>query len=200
MEPDGEPLGEHRPIVLTLGHSNHELEHVLHLLEHHQVGRLIDVRSAPYSRYNPRFNRQALERTLPARDIEYVFQGQNLGGRPDDPDCYDGAGHVIYDRLEESANYREGIDVVLRAVEAGHRVCLLCSEEDPAVCHRALSIGHFLTERDVSVHHIRGDGTIEKQSELRGKAINKPVQSSLFEEVPPRKSLQPVSQERALNG
>lgn len=182
--------------VFTIGHSNHPAERLVELLGEHHIDVVADVRSAPYSRYTPQFNRPALARLLPAHDVEYEFLGDSLGGRPDDPECYDPAGHVVYDLLEATSEYRQGVDVVLRKAEFGNRICLMCSEEDPTVCHRALSVGHFLHERGVIVQHIRGDGRIEEQSALQGKAINKPQQFSLFEELPQRKSLLPVSRER----
>ena len=187
--------GEAGLVVRTVGHSNHDLARLLRLLRDHQITVLADVRSAPYSRYSPQFNRPELERALPAHEIRYEFLGQKLGGRPDDPECYDEAGHVVYDRMEETSEYRQGIDEVLALAEGGERVCLMCSEEDPAICHRAISIGHFLAARDVAVEHIRGDGHTETQHELRGKAINQPLQFSLFEEAPARKSLQPIARE-----
>jgi len=183
-------------VVRTVGHSSHDLAHVLSLLRTHEITVLADVRSAPYSRFSPQFNRQDLERALQAHGVTYEFLGQRLGGRPDDPECYDESGHVIYDRLEETAEYRAGIDEILAVAAIGQRVCLMCSEEDPAICHRALSIGHFLTERGVLVEHIRGNGQVEEQGDLQGKAINKPLQFSLFEEAPLRRSLLPVSRER----
>ena len=72
-------------VVLTVGHSNHPLETFVALLQRHGVTTLADVRSAPYSRFNPQFNRKALEGSLETIGIEYVFLGRALGGRPDDP-------------------------------------------------------------------------------------------------------------------
>ena len=65
-------------VVLTVGHSNHPLETFVALLQRHGVTTLADVRSAPYSRFNPQFNRKALEDRLETIGIEYVF----LGTRP----------------------------------------------------------------------------------------------------------------------
>jgi len=182
--------------IFTIGHSNHTPDHFLSLLKMHEVGVLADVRSQPYSRYSPQFNRESLSAFLDANDIRYEFMGGHLGGRPDDPECYDDESRVVYDRMEETESYREGIGDVQWELREGRRVCLMCSEEDPAVCHRALSVGHVLSQLGLAVLHIRGDGRLENQTELHGKAINKPQQGSLFEEAAQRKSLQPVSRER----
>ena len=68
--------------VLTVGHSNHPLETFVSLLRQHGVTTLADVRSAPYSRFNPHFNRKSLDAALQAHGIAYRFMGQALGGRP----------------------------------------------------------------------------------------------------------------------
>jgi uncharacterized protein (DUF488 family) len=158
----------------------------------HAVDVVADVRSAPYSRYSPQFNRDELAACLDEKSIRYEFLGGSLGGRPDDPECYDEKSHVLYNELEKTSAYREGIDELEWLVRERRNVCLMCSEEDPAVCHRALSIGHFLTARRTDVLHIRRDGSVQRQDE-----VIKPLQVSMFEEEPLRKSLRPVLRERA---
>ena len=101
-------------IVLTVGHSNHPLETFLALLRQHGVTVVADVRSAPYSRFNPQFNRKALEGSLETIGMEYVFLGRALGGRPDDPSCYED-GRVRYDRLARTPLFREGLEQVAEA-------------------------------------------------------------------------------------
>jgi uncharacterized protein (DUF488 family) len=182
--------------LLTVGHSNHTLDHLLSLLRRHDVEILADVRSAPYSRYSSQFNRDNLAGFLQNHAIRYHYLGGKLGGRPDDPECYDEAGHVIYDVLESTATYKEGIGEVDWLLREGRRVCLMCSEEDPAICHRALSIGHVLSNLGVEVLHIRRDGRLQAQSELDAKAAGEPQQATLFEATPLRKSVGPAARER----
>ena len=69
--------------IFTIGHSNHSLEDFLALLSKHRVTAVADVRSAPWSRFNAHFNRNALSAALKARGIHYVYLGRELGGRPD---------------------------------------------------------------------------------------------------------------------
>lgn len=185
--------------VFSVGHSNHTLDHLLSLLKEHEIEVLIDVRSAPYSRYSPQFNRENVAGFLDEHSIRYEFLGRQLGGRPDDPECYDEAGHVIYDRLEDTREFQEGIDELQWLLTERRTLCVMCSEEDPAVCHRAMSVGHVLNGLGIRVLHVRKDGTVQEQSELRGKMINAPQQTSLFEEAPLRKSLQPVLREKVPN-
>src|SRR5439155_24000994 len=68
--------------LFTVGHSNLEAEGLLGLLRAAGVTAVADVRSSPYSRRLPQFNRAALEASLRAAGIAYVFLGAELGGRP----------------------------------------------------------------------------------------------------------------------
>lgn len=70
--------------VLTVGHSNHAQEEFVSLLREYGVTAVADVRSSPYSRFCPHFNREELKEGLREAGIAYVFLGQELGGRSDD--------------------------------------------------------------------------------------------------------------------
>jgi uncharacterized protein (DUF488 family) len=50
--------------VYTIGHSTHSIETFVDLLKSHEVSAVADVRSRPYSRMNPQFNREALKEVL----------------------------------------------------------------------------------------------------------------------------------------
>ena len=82
--------------VLTIGHSNHPVAAFVELLRAHGVDAVADVRTSPWSRYQPDFNKDALGAALKAAGIAYVFLGRELGGRPEDPACYVD-GRVRYD-------------------------------------------------------------------------------------------------------
>ena len=81
--------------VLTIGHSTHPMDAFIDLLQRHGVTVVADVRAAPYSRFNPQFNRESLAGSLDARGIAYVFLGSELGGRSEDPGCYEN-GRISY--------------------------------------------------------------------------------------------------------
>ena len=161
--------GEKR-VVLTVGHSNHALEVFVALLQQHGVTALADVRSAPYSRFNPQFNRKALDSSLKAVGIEYVFMGGALGGRPDDPSCYED-GRVRYDRLAQTPLFREGLE---RMVDGAgrERIALMCAEKEPLDCHRTILVGRSLVERGITVAHILADGALEPHDETMGRLLD----------------------------
>ena len=166
--------------VLTVGHSNHAPEDFLALLAQHGVTALGDVRSAPWSRFNPHFNRKALSASLSASGIAYVWLGRELGGRPDDPACYEDGG-LRYDRLARTALYRQGIERVLRGA-AERRLALMCAEKDPLHCHRALLVSRSLEDEGLEIAHILADGSLEPHDSVMDRLLAAHSPDDLFTE------------------
>ena len=156
--------------VLTVGHSNHTLSDFLALLQRHGVVVLTDVRTAPSSRYTPHFNHHALRDALEANNIDYVFLGGELGGRPDDRSCYDETGRVLYERVAATDAFDDGIRAVTYLAEQGC-VALMCSEKEPLDCHRTLLVARALTDRGVPVQHILADGALENHDSAMDRLV-----------------------------
>jgi uncharacterized protein (DUF488 family) len=171
------------PGLFTIGHSNVALDDFLGLLQQHVIQAVADVRTVPRSRYVPHFNAGQLRDVLARCAISYVPLGRELGGRPEGAGFYDAQGHVLYGRLAESPAFQEGIGRVLARTQT-QRIALLCSEEDPARCHRHLLIGRVLGERGVAVSHIRRDGRIETESDLAAREASAAPQDTLFDGDP----------------
>ena len=168
--------------VLTIGHSNHSPEMFLELLSRHDVSEVVDVRSSPQSRYTPQFNYNILTEILDEVGIGYVFLGGELGGRPVDRSCYDDEGRVLYDRLADTDLFNDGIGRLIREADE-RRMALMCTENEPLICHRALLISKTLAERDVAVEHILADGSLEKHAITMGRLLdsfNLPHNGDLF--------------------
>lgn len=187
----GQGLGGNRGSVFTIGHSNHSAEKLTRLLKGHGVEVLVDTRSHPYSRHAPHFNARALGATLSEDGIGYLLLGRELGGRPEGRKFYDADGRVDYALVERTRPFLGGISRLKKEIEA-RTVALLCSEEDPARCHRRLLVGRALGEMGIVVRHIRGDGGVQTEGE------ESEVQPVLFTEaeVSPRKSIRSVSRKR----
>lgn len=177
--------------VYTIGHSNQTADRILDLLRKYQIEVLVDVRSSPYSKYAPQFNREILMHTLRLSGIEYRFVGQELGGRPKDPSCYVSsrlppptANYVKLVRYHEVAQrswYKKGISFLVSSAEK-HRIAVMCSEEDPNRCHRQHLIAQTLLQMNAAVWHIRGDGNREpaKLETARGLEPQFDEQPTLF--------------------
>ena len=185
------------PAVFTIGHSNHPLEKFLELLKAHEIAVLVDVRSIPSSRYTPHFNRAELEKALSAAGVRYVYAGGELGGMPNEEEFYDRLGHVDYAKMAQSDRFRSGIARLKASARTG-RTALMCSEEDPRNCHRHLLLSRVLAGEEVRVMHIRGDGALEADEDLRREAGQCRRQLSLFpDEEDEWKSTRSVLPERA---
>jgi uncharacterized protein (DUF488 family) len=155
--------------IYTVGHSSHTAEHFLALLRQHGVEALVDTRSAPYSRYSPQFDRESLKELVAAAGIRYLWLGDVVGGRPRDEACYDADGRVLYGRVAEQAEFREAVERLKRGADE-FRVALLCSEEDPAHCHRRLLVSRVLLGEGVEIAHIRGDGSLNSDEDVARKS------------------------------
>lgn len=149
--------------VFTIGHSTHSIDAFLSLLSMHQIQVIADVRSAPFSKFNPQFNRKEFQRALSTVGIRYVFLGKELGARSDDPACYS-ADRVQYDRLAKTALFQSGLDRVADGANS-YRVAMMCAERDPLECHRTILVARELVKRGIKVTHILADGSLEKHTE-----------------------------------
>ncbi len=167
--------------LYTIGHGNRSIESFLALLERYTIDFLVDVRSQPYSRYNPHFSKDALEASVVQRGLHYVFMGDALGGRPSDQSCYD-VGKVDYALVQNKVWYQQGIARLHTAWEKQLRVALLCSELKPQDCHRSKLIGNTLLEQDIAVAHIDENGELKGQDELNLLLTH--GQLPLFEDIP----------------
>jgi uncharacterized protein (DUF488 family) len=147
------------PSIFTIGHSTHSAGHFVDLLQKHGVTAVADVRSQPYSRANPHFNRTDLGWLLSGARVEYVFLGDELGARPKEREFYVD-GRVSYELLAQAPSFKQGIDRILTGA-VHYRVALLCAEKDPLTCHRAILVGRHLAELGYPPHHILSTGAVE---------------------------------------
>jgi uncharacterized protein (DUF488 family) len=151
-------------IVYTIGHSNGTAEHLLEMLDQHGITAVADVRSRPYSRFNPQFNREALAGILKSSGREYVFLGDELGARSEDPACYRD-GRAQYALIAQTPLFARGIERLLSGMEK-FRVAILCAEKEPLGCHRSILIARYLHDRNIGVQHILEDGSLEDHDAL----------------------------------
>lgn len=159
-----------RETVFTIGHSTHEQCRFIDLLRQHNITVVCDVRSKPYSRMNPQFNREELERALRANGITYHFLGEELGARSEDPDCYEG-GKVQYARLARTDLFNRGLKLLLSEVKDGFRVALMCAEKEPLECHRTILVARHLAVLGVPVAHIHASGRLESHDEALSRLM-----------------------------
>lgn len=171
--------------VFTIGHSNLPIEKMIELLEANRIKSVCDVRSVPHSRF-PQFNKETLAKTLQKSGIDYFFLGNSLGGRIDDATCYKAkeisirkiniAELIDYDELVKRFWFQEGIERLIDILMKS-KTTIMCSEENPARCHRNLLIARKLIDLKINVYHIRGNGALETAVIVKGQDH---IQQKLF--------------------
>jgi uncharacterized protein (DUF488 family) len=164
VEPSAQNSQDSADVVWTVGHSNMSIERFLELLRAHKIELLVDVRTTPYSRHWPQFSREALARGAQAGGIAYHFLGRELGGKPDDPALRGPHGLPDYDAIAATPLYQEGIKRLTDLARV-RRTAFMCSEGDPAQCHRERLVARTLRAQGWQVRHILTDGTIQQEAQ-----------------------------------
>ena len=156
-------------LVYTVGHSTLPLADFIRILAHNEIAALADVRSSPYSGFNPQFNKEGLGDALSARSIMYVFLGNELGARSADPTCYKD-GQVQFDRLAETTAFKNGIERIVKGASR-YRIALMCAERDPLECHRTILVARELEKNGMEIRHILSSGQIEPHEDAMDRLI-----------------------------
>lgn len=146
----------------TIGHGNKPIKQLVKELNSFEIKYVIDVRSKPYSKYNPHFNQNELKFSLLDNKIQYVFLGEQLGGLPTDLTCYTN-GKVDYDKIKEKDFFKEGLNRLVTAHKKQIKVAIMCSESNPKQCHRSKLIGEELRKLGIILNHIVNDNLVKDQ-------------------------------------
>jgi uncharacterized protein (DUF488 family) len=157
-------------LLYTIGHSSLEAQALIKTLHMYRLSALADVRSRPQSHRHPQYNQSVLEGFLQDEGIQYLFLGEELGGRPDDPKAYREDGLVDYRARRASRGFQQGIERVLAELQSRSLV-LMCAEEDPLECHRFLMVTPALLEHGVEIVHIRRGGVLEPQRDAEDRLL-----------------------------
>ncbi len=170
--------------LYTVGHSNYPLADFLDLLAQYEIALVIDVRAHPHARWATWFNREPLMRRLHAAGAAYRFEGQTLGARPNDPRAYTAAGRVSFAAVAAQPQFAAALSRAMRDAERQPTV-LMCAEEDPLQCHRAILLARQLAERGCAVAHIRADGRLDSREHLEQRlleahGLHESIQPDLF--------------------
>jgi uncharacterized protein (DUF488 family) len=140
--------------IYSIGHGNKKIEDFIAELKSFDIEYLLDIRSKPFSKWNPQFNQATLELELKNNGITYVFVGDTLGGLPEDRSCYDYNGKVVYDLIKEKDFFKQGLERLTTANQKRIHLAIMCSESKPEECHRSKLIGQELLNKDISLKHI----------------------------------------------
>lgn len=155
--------------IFTVGHSNHSMEKFITLLKQHGVTAIADVRSSPFSRRVPHFNQNSLRSLLSSENISYVFLGEQLGARPKNSECYV-EGKARYELIAATESFSTGLDRIFRGAKH-HQIALMCAEQDPITCHRAILVCKHLRNSELKIEHILKTGNLESHQHLEQRLL-----------------------------
>jgi len=150
--------------LYTIGHSTRTLDELIAALRAHSIATLADIRSFPMSRRLPHFNRESLEKTLPAAGIRYVWM-KELGGRrkairDDSPNiALRNASFRNYADYMLTAEFQNAAAELIRLGEQSP-TAYMCAERVYFRCHRML-VSDWLTAHGHEVLHIDGIGPVK---------------------------------------
>ena len=171
--------------ILTIGHSTHTMEYFTDLLKKFDVTCVVDVRSVAASRYNPQFNKGYLETFLKNKKILYLHFDKEFGARQTDHRVLDKDNKVDFEKVQESAAFKNGVKRLEQGLTQGYRIALMCSEADPLDCHRFVMITARLKDNGFLIQHIMKDQTLVDNAELETallmKFAKKLPQPTIFE-------------------
>jgi len=179
--------------IWTVGHSKHEIEAFIELVNKYEIQVIVDVRTSPFSKMAPQFNKEQLGAALAQSEIDLLHMGASLGGRPTQEDFYDAEGHVFYDMMAQTDEFKSGILRLVKGMKQ-FRIAIMCSEGSPEKCHRTLLVGRVLQQMGHKVLNILPNGKCEEQEDLNAPS----VQQSLFGEPEVKSWRSAVSVRQAL--
>lgn len=158
------------PILFTIGHSTRTLDEFLSLLKQNEINAVADVRSSPFSRHMPHFNRDALQQSLKTHGIQYVFLGDELGARREEQECYV-EGVAKYELIEKTAAFAEGLERIRKGTSL-FRIAMMCAEKDPLTCHRTILVARALRD-EYQIRHIVTENKVLSQEELEQELLSR---------------------------
>lgn len=159
--------------IFSIGHGGRKIEDFFSLLKENEIKYLVDVRSYPYSKYYPEYNKENIDIVSKKYDIKYVFMGDSLGGRPNDRSCYsddkdeNGKAQVLYNEIKKKDFFIHSIERLVVANSKKLKVACMCSELNPCDCHRSKLIGEVLyNDKNIVTYHIDENGLIQTQNDV----------------------------------
>jgi uncharacterized protein (DUF488 family) len=150
--------------LYTIGHSTRTLDELIEALRAHEINTLVDIRAFPMSRRLPQFNRDALEQSLPAAGIRYVwmktlggYRKKTLGESPNI--ALRNNSFRNYADYMLTPEFEQAMAELIRLAEES-RTAYMCAERVYFRCHRML-VSDWLVAHGHEVLHIDATGPVK---------------------------------------
>lgn len=155
----------------TIGYGDYPIELFLYFLQKTGIDTIIDVRSSPYSKFNPYFNRDNLENSLKRNNVGYRYMGDQIGGRYSNPNLLFPDGTVNYQKVRNTEIFQDGINQLISIISSGKKIALMCAEKEPERCHRFVLISRVLQSKGVNVIHVLPEIKLKANEDLEKELI-----------------------------
>lgn len=160
-------------MLFTIGYTAFQIKDFINTLKQNKIKALVDVRSLPYSEHYPDYNKENLEHMLTENKIQYRNFASEFGARQTDKSYFSSEGYLDFECFAKSSQFKDGYKLVINALERGHNIVLMCSEKDPATCHRSIMITRVFHENGIKVTHLLATGGCESQTDIEQQLLNK---------------------------
>jgi len=174
--------------LFTIGHSTRPEDEFLSLLREFKIEVLVDIRRFPGSHRFPQFNRESLEKILPAEGIEYIWF-EDLGGRRSARDIekslnagLKSPGFRSYADYMQTEKFRNAVEQLV-SVASIKKAAIMCAEKLFWKCHRRLlsdylvaqgiQVEHIIEQNRLQPHKLSPDAAITKESQVIYPAAGK---------------------------
>lgn len=164
--------------LYSIGHSSQTQEEFLALLTPYGINCIVDVRSVPASKYSPQFNQETLKWFLKSHGIQYLHFGDEFGARR--TDSINEEGQVDFEQAVKTPLFQQGAVRLMKGLEKGFQIALMCSEADPLECHRFSMVSRYFYDQGIDVQHILKDGTLASHASLEKEMINQFLRSRKY--------------------
>lgn len=159
-------------VLFTVGHSVHTQQHFLNLLKTNEINCVADVRSTPFSRICPQFNRDILKEALQQHGIYYIFMGREFGARREDRGLFTSEGYLDFGKTAESKEFLQGVDRIIKGLQKDLNISFMCTEKDPINCHRNILVAHEFEKLGFQIQNILSDSSTESQQQLENRLLD----------------------------
>lgn len=157
--------------LFTIGHSSHTTEYFLELLNIYSINCIIDIRSVPYSKYVPQYNKDVIKKILQAKGIYCLYMGVELGILQKDKEFFSD-GYLDFEKVSRGKLFKEAFRRIEEGIKKNYIIAIMCTEKDPIDCHRSILVGRVFHENGYEVNHILPEGTLETHSQFEERLVN----------------------------
>jgi len=154
------------PPIFTIGHSTRTIGEFADLLRRGAVGLVVDVRTVPRSRRNPKYNEDVLGAELAEYEVGYAriadlggLRGRSATIPPETNAFWDNQSFHNYADYALSAQFQTAVDQLL-STSSTQRCAIMCAEAVWWRCHRRI-IADYLLVRGREVFHLMGEDRLD---------------------------------------